>query len=283
MARSTGSARARLLGPALRRLYEEHKITLRELETRTGIPNSTLSRMFSGARPISLDQTTKILDALDVVGTARTEILHRAAGEDSGGGWWPIGVPNPAMHLAAMLEFDRAVSHFVEVSSLLFPSITQTGGYARAIIGGAAPRHEVEHRVAVRLGRREMLTRRTNPVHATVVIGQAALENEIGGPEVMIEQFSHMLDLAKVMDFRILPINVGYHDCLPNPAFSFLRFPDDSPLVHIEIGDSGMYIDDERFVDWYDKAVREVLTLALSPEMSVKKVTEMLTGRMGTR
>lgn len=280
MARSTGSARARLLGPALRRVYEERRITLRELETRTGIPNSTLSRMFSGDRPISLEQATKILDALDVAGADRTSILDRAAGEDSGSGWWPIGVPNPAMHLAAMLEFDKTVSHFVEVSSLLFPSFAQTSGYARAIIGGGAPRHEVEQRVAVRLGRREMLYRRTNPVHATVVIGQAALENEIGGPEVMAEQLSHMLDLSKTVDFRLLPTNVGYHDCLPNPAFSFLRFPSDSPLVHIEIGDSGMYIDDEQFVDWYDKAVREVLTIALSPEMSVMKVAEMLADRM---
>lgn len=281
MARSTGTARSRLLGPALRAAYEKRPVTLRELESRTGIPNSTLSRMFKGERNVTLDQATQILDALNVEGSERAGILDRAAGGD-GPGWWPIGVPDPAMHLAAMLEFDRTMTEFVEVHVGMFPSITQAEKYARGIIARKAPSHEVGQRVAVRLGRREMLYRR-DPVKVTVIVGEAALENEIGGPDGMNEQLSYILDLSEKIDFRILPTNVGSHDCLANPAFSVLRFAEASPLIHIEIGDSGTYIDDEAIVDWYENAVREVLTLALPPEMSVAKVAEILADRMETR
>jgi hypothetical protein len=282
MARSTGTARSRLLGPALRAAYEKRGTTLRELESQTGIPNSTLSRMFKGERNVSLDQATQILDALGVEGAERASILDRAAGGDNADhGWWPIGVPDPAMHLAAMLEFDRTMTEFIEVHMVMFPSVTQAEKYARGIIARKAPAHEVGQRVAVRLGRREMLRRR-DPVKVTVIVGEAALANEIGGHDGMTEQLAYALELTKKVDFRILPADVGPHDCLANPAFSVLRFAEASPLVHLEIGDSGTYIDDEAIVDWYENAVREVLTLALSPEMSVMKLTEMLTDRMET-
>lgn len=279
MVSSTGSAKARTLGPALRKACEACGVGLRELERRTGIPNSSLSRMLAGERLARPEQVLAILDAIDASEDLREDILLVSQAPDTGHSWLPIGVPEPRSHLVAMLEFERTAIRITENNPLAVPGLLQTGDYARAIIHAEAP-EDVEPRVAVRVGRRDVLHRR-NPVHMTALIGEGALLTNIGGREVMSDQLEHLLMMAALPNvvLRLVPLGAGWHPGLIGP-FALFEFENASPIVHLETRWSGLYLHEEADVDSYRDAADRVLSAALTPEMSVTKVTEMLADRM---
>lgn len=284
MVSSTGTPKARTLGPALRRAREEAGVGLRELERRTNgkIKNSTWSRIESGERLPQPEQVIMVLDELNVPEAQREVILDVMGAEDTGHSWVPVGVPEPRNHLVAMLEFERTTQRITQVAMTVIPGLLQTADYARAIIQAEAPADDVEPRVAVRVGRREILTRRRNPVRMTALIGEPAITSDVGGPDVMDEQLRHLLEMAERpnIDIRIVPAGIGYHPGMVKPLFSLFDFESASPILHIEVGDAGLYLHEEPDVDSYRDAAQRVLDVALTPKMSVMKVTELLTGRM---
>lgn len=283
MVSSTGSAKARTLGAALKRAREKAGVGLRELERRTGgaIKNSSWSRVESGERLPLPELVIRALDELGVPDAQREVILDVMHAEDTGHSWLPVGVPEPRTHLVAMLEFERTAQRISQVAMTVIPGLLQTADYARSIIRTEAPAADVEPRVAVRVGRREILNRR-NPVQMTALIGEAAITANVGGREVMDEQLRHLLAMAEKphIDIRIVPVGIGYHPGMVKPLFSVFDFESASPILHIEVGDAGLYLHQEADVDSYRDAAQHVLDVALTPEMSVMKVTELLTGRM---
>lgn len=281
MVSSTGTAKARTLGAALRDACEKcGGVGLRELERRTKIPNSSLSRMLAGERLAKPEHVLAILDAIDAPEAVRADVLHVSQAPDTGHSWMPIGVPEPRSHLIAMLEFERTASSITEVAMTIVPGLLQTAEYARAIIRAEAAPDDVEPRVAVRVGRREILNRR-EPVRMTALVGETAIRDNIGGLDVMTEQWHHLLEMAEKpnIDFRVVPEGIGFHPGLVTPLFSVFDFAQASPIVHIETRFSGMYLHEEDDVDANRDAVARVLDVALSPEMSVAKVAEILTDR----
>jgi len=283
MVSSTGTAKARTLGAALKRAREQADVGLRELERRTAgaIKNSTWSRVESGERLPQPEQVIRVLDELDVTGALRQEILAVMDAEDTGHSWLPVGVPEPRAHLAAMLEFERTTKRITQVAMTVVPGLLQTAEYARAVIRAEAPAADVEPRVAVRVGRREILNRR-NPVQMTALIGEAAITANVGGREAMDDQLRHLLTMAEKpnIDLRIVPGGIGYHPGMVKPLFSLFDFESASPILHIEVGEAGLYLHEEADVEGYRDAARKVLDVALTPRMSVMKVTELLAGRM---
>lgn len=283
MVSSTGTAKARTLGAALKRAREQAGVGLRELERRTdgAIKNSTWSRVENGERLPPPDLVFRALDALDAPEAQRELILDVMGAEDTGHSWLPVGVPEPRSHLVAMLEFERTTERITQVAMTVIPGLLQTAEYARAIIRAEAPAEDVEPRVAVRVGRREILNRR-KPVQMTALIGEGAITADVGGKEVMDEQLRHLLAMSEKpnIDIHIVPNGIGYHPGMVKPLFSLFDFESASPILHIEVGDAGLYLHQEPDVDSYRDAARRVLDVALTPKMSVMKVTELLTGRM---
>jgi hypothetical protein len=167
-----------------------------------------------------------------------------------------------------------------EVAMTIIPGLLQTADYARAIIRAEADPDDVEPRVAVRVGRRDVLHRR-HPVRMTALVGEAALLANVGGPEVMADQLHQLATMAALpnVDLRIVPINSGWHPGLIGP-FSLFEFETASPIVHLETRWSGLYLHEEADVDSYRDAADRVLSVALTPEMSVMKVTGILADRM---
>jgi hypothetical protein len=94
--------------------------------------------------------------------------------------------------------------------NLLIPGLLQTADYARAVIRShvTVPRVQVEQRVAVRLRRQQRLDD-DDPLHLTIVISEAALNQEIGGAAVLREQLEHLTEMIEkysdTLDLRVVP------------------------------------------------------------------------------
>ncbi|MGK5543397.1 Scr1 family TA system antitoxin-like transcriptional regulator [Streptomyces sp. URMC 127] len=100
------------------------------------------------------------------------------------------------------------IQHFAN----LFPGVTQTKEYARAIFEAATPLFggDVEEKVEDRMARKSILDR-DDPVWFWSILDESALYRVVGSHEVMCGQLTHVLELAERprVTFRILPYDRG--------------------------------------------------------------------------
>src|SRR4029077_3899764 len=101
-----------------------------------------------------------------------------------------------------------------------------TEGYVRAAAAAdpSVPDGMEEGRVAATIAYRQaILCGREREL--TVVIGEAALKQQVGGRKILREQFEHLAELSSEHDWltiRILPFNAGAHAAGDGGAFSVL-------------------------------------------------------------
>lgn len=175
--------------------------------------------------------------------------------------------------LDELLVRERDAVAITDVAPLLVPGLLQTSRYARAIMTeGDVPPDQIETRVAVRVGRREALTRR-NPAHLLALLGEQVLRQLIGGPDVMAEQLEYLLKVAELptVDLRIVPTATGWHPGLEGP-FVLDEFEDGTAIVHLETRTSGLFLDEEEHVTPYRDAAEKVLRKAMSAAESAELI-----------
>ncbi|MHA5054257.1 helix-turn-helix domain-containing protein [Streptomyces sp. SD15] len=116
--------------------------------------------------------------------------------------------------------------------------LLQTEAYVRAVLG-ALDQADLDDRTAVRLARQCIFEKGEPPVF-WMVLSEAALYQEIGGPEVMREQLAHLLSFEgdSRINIQVLPFTVGAHAGLTG-SFNLYRFEKDPDIVYTEGYGSG--------------------------------------------
>lgn len=270
MVRTTPKALA--LGAQLRSARTASKLSLRELGRRLQVDHSVLSRYESGERSPEPEEVAAILALLGVNGGERERIIDLA--RDTGGSSWiAVGLPEQRAQLAALLDFEQMATEIVDVSPLLVPGLLQTGSYARAIMRAAGvPDDEVETRVAVRVGRRDVLMRE-RPAHLTALVGEAVLRQMVGGPKVMGEQLQHMLQMSQLpnVDLRVVSSKVDWHPGLDGP-FVLMTLDKATSVVHLENRLSGLFLHEKGDLAAYQGAAEKVLRVAMSAEETAELI-----------
>jgi transcriptional regulator with XRE-family HTH domain len=104
---------------------------------------------------------------------------------------------------------------------LVFPGLLQTADYARALFekNGQATSVDIETQVSTRLARQKVLTRDDPPMFVTV-IDEGVLHRAIGGPKVMQEQLTHLVDLCTERSdivVQVIPNDTGAYAGLAGP------------------------------------------------------------------
>jgi len=254
---------------ALREAREDKGVKLRDLAEMIGRPAGTVSRWETGARAPQPTDVAQVLASLGIVGARYDEIVAMASAVDPSL-WLAMTLPEMQQQLTTLLDIERSATRIIDVSPLLIPGLLQTADYARAIMmsGHGVPVGEVETRVAVRLGRRDAITR-SNPVEMVAVIGEAVLEQEIGGHTVMAAQLTHLLEMSKRpnIDVRVIPTRSAWHPAMEGP-FLLVESAESTTVVHIENRRSGLFLHRLPDVELYREATELVLNAAMSPEDS---------------
>lgn len=260
--------KARRLGAALREARTDAGLGVRELANRLGKDHSLVSRYERGQRAPKPEDVATILGILGVNGERREEILALARGTDDRR-WVAASLPELQQQLAALIDFEGEATSIVDMAPLLVPGLLQTSAYARAIMTRAeVPPSEIGTRVAVRIGRSDVL-KRESPVQLTALIGDPVLRQRVGGPAVMAEQLRHLARLAELpnVDLRVIPGDSDWHPGLEGP-FSVMDFEEESPIVHLENRRSALFLHEDDDVAAYREAVAMVLREAMSPDDS---------------
>ncbi|MGQ0841015.1 helix-turn-helix domain-containing protein [Actinokineospora sp.] len=269
------------LGSALRQARLGKGLKLREFAARISRDPAMLSRWETGERTPKPEQVAQILTALGVSGDQYDDVLTLVHGTHEPH-WVATTLPEHRQQMSAYLEYEQNARHMTAVAPLLIPGLLQTTEYIRAIMsaGGVLP-IDILTRIAVRIGRRDVINR-SNPANLVALIGQAALYQDIGGKVVMVDQLRHLVEMSRRpnIDLRIVPFGVGWHPGLEGP-FHLFESDNPAPVVFLDTRRSTLWLHSNDDVNAYKHAVDTVLRVAMSPDDSVRFITE-IANRMET-
>lgn len=91
--------------------------------------------------------------------------------------------------------------------------LVQTEAYARALLAtmpGVTP-EVLERRLVGRTNRQQRMLYRPDPPEVWILVDELALYREVGSPEIMAEQLSHLLDVAALPDVTLLVVPAKGH------------------------------------------------------------------------
>ncbi|MFC7305311.1 Scr1 family TA system antitoxin-like transcriptional regulator [Streptomyces monticola] len=195
---------------------------------------------------------------------------------------------------------DAAVADYFEPARLLeqqavmirefalsfIPGILQTERYARAVLGTSFPpvsEEECDRLVVTRLERAKILNDPISPV-VWALLDEAVLRRTAGGPDVMVEQVLHLVQLVETRRVRIhvLPFGLGVHPLMQG-MLTLLRFEDQPPVAYSEGIQVGKVHDSPAMVDRlqgaYDLALGDAMPLKES--LALMKATAKDYGHHG--
>jgi len=264
-----------LLGAQLRRLRESKGITRETAGWEIRASESKISRMELGRVSFKERDIVDLLTLYGVSDDAEREALLSLAREANAPNWWQRYtdvLPNwfqPFLGLEAAAELIRTY----EVQFV--PGLLQTRDYARAVLSLAPDNpsgEDVDRRVAVRLGRQQILTRPDAPA-LWAVVDEAVLRRPVGGTEAMRMQIEALIEASKLpnVTVQVIPFSAGGHSAAGG-AFTILRFPDQGlpDVVYLEQITTALYLDKRDDVEAYAVAMSRLCVEAEPPARTVK-------------
>jgi transcriptional regulator with XRE-family HTH domain len=262
----------RRLAQELRRLRSVAGLTISDVAGRLECSAGKISRIETGAVGAQATDVRAMLDLYGVSGTDRDALadLVRLARRPA---WWhQYADVVPAESSRFFGLEDGAVSIDQHAGSLV-PGLLQTPAYARAVLSAPAdvPAADVERRIELRL-RRQQLLARPHPPRLHVLLDEAALRREVGGPEVLAGQLDRLASLAteEHVVLQVLPFGAGGAHQALGVAFTVFGFADpaDARVVYLEQLTGNALLESAEEVGGYRAAFAESADRALDPGRS---------------
>ncbi|MFD0690534.1 helix-turn-helix domain-containing protein [Actinomadura fibrosa] len=261
--------RRRKIGDALREFREELGLTQCAASRILECSQASVSAYENGHRAIRPRDLKYILDTYGVTDELVRGRLLSLAAQGRQRGWWHNFEERfePGVVDFASLEADASRILIFEPERV--HGLLQTEAYAHAVILGSgsavrSPR-DAETEVNFRL-HRQRLHEQTNPPRISVILGEGALRQLIGGPVVMREQHRKLLTMGERphISLRVIPFSAGAHP--GHGAFTILSVGIDAPLdvVAIDCLTRNWYIDEPPEIEYYTEAFEALEGFALS-------------------
>ncbi|WP_236240178.1 helix-turn-helix transcriptional regulator [Streptomyces sp. CC228A] len=269
--RKSPTLRQRRLGAELRKMRAAAGITTEAAAALLGVPRTNIPNMESGRSGISAErvrtlarnyscQDAELVDALAAMATDRTE------------GWWEHHRDTLTADFVDVAELEWYAKRLRVALTVHMPGILQTEEHARALFKLVIPRlssAEIEARVAHRTGRRQVLDKPDPPV-VDVVLHEAALRMQFGGPRVARRQLEHLAAASTRphVTVRVIPFKAGG---FPGAGQSVIYAQDrvqQLDVVELDSTHGPEFLDSEEQLRNYRSQLDEMQSLTLPPEAS---------------
>jgi transcriptional regulator with XRE-family HTH domain len=243
-----GTAQAHELGSELRRIRDAAGLRGQDLADRLGWSVTKLSRVESGLRGIT---------ALDVVrygahcgvDADRIDGLVELCREPGAPGYWLT------QRLHTLVFHETVAAFSASYDPLVIPGLLQTEEYATALIG-----ENRQGLIRGRMERQRVLQNRPFEFY----IHEQALRLPVGGGRVMNEQLLKLVLVATQprITIRVIPTVLGEQAALGAP-FLLFRYENHRPLVYLEHGPVGLFVEDVDHVDKFQDKLARLSDVAL--------------------
>jgi transcriptional regulator with XRE-family HTH domain len=285
--RPSPTVRRRRLRYELRRLRDEHGLTIEQVQEASGgdIKAPSISRWENGERSVRPTDLRLLLDIYQVDGERR-EALLTLARQAKERGWWQSYASAIPEWFQVYVGLEAEASTVRVYESELVDGLLQTPDYYRAFLGAApaaAADAEAERKIEVRLARQERLTGEDPPEY-WAVLNEAVIRRVVGGAEVMAAQLDHIAEMAALpqVNVQVLPFAAGVHPAMDG-SFRILGFPEpgDPDVVYLENQAGSLYLEEAAEIDRYARMFSHLIAKALDPEESrrlIARIAADLTG-----
>ncbi|NKE57773.1 helix-turn-helix domain-containing protein [Lentzea sp. PSKA42] len=274
MPRRKSSVVGREFGEGLRKAIEQTKLTHRKLAEELGWDEAKLSDLVRGKGGVTDAELTLLLGFCRV---KPPEVQHLLAlyRETRESGYLKIPEDGPPDQVPLLLNQERLANEITVWSANLIPGHLQTTDYMRAVIDGAARKSiDYEKVIAAKLERRKLFHWSRTFVF---YIHEQALRLPVGGPEVMKDQYIHLLTMAQrsYITLRVVPTAIGAH-AGTSGSFLQLGYEKFDPVIFLEGKTSGLFLEDTRSLAVYSSVLKLLDDQALDPEESNALITSIL-------
>ena len=182
----------------------------------------------------------------------------------------------------SLVDHEQEAVSLLSYETQLVPGLLQTREYCRASFDSRYPAlgsETAEQWVGARM-ERQLVWQREQPPVGHFVLEESILRRQVGGPEVMRDQFRRILEYTEPvhMSFQIMPMDRMPHAGLAGPM-TLLETPDNERLVYLEVQRASFLVDDPNEVRDYHHKYGMLRSQALSPDESVRYLHELLGDR----
>ncbi len=271
--------RRRRLGAALRRLREATGMSLEAVALELGWSASKISRIELAQIAVTPADVRALLGVLEV--SDEVETLVNLAGEDRQPGWWRHYAEVLPKWFEGYLSLESEAARLLAYESEVVPGLLQTEEYAAEILRHSTytPLPDEAARAAELRRARQVRLVGNDPVHLDVVINEGALRRTVGGPDVMRDQLSRLVEATELPNvvLRVLLFEAGAHPGVDG-SFTVVEFsdPDDPRIVYLDWMTDSDYLDGLRDIAAYRYAHERLRAAALSPSDSREMISGLL-------
>ncbi|GGQ23911.1 transcriptional regulator with XRE-family HTH domain [Actinomadura coerulea] len=250
------------LASDLRIWRTERNMTQEALGNLLGVTKAHVSNWESGRENMPM----KHAETLDLIWRARGHFarLRRLAERTHDPGWWSQYIP-----------LEAKASRVSYWALAIIPGLLQTEDYARTLLEDGQIIEDVEAAVTARMARQAVLERE-RPPELRILLNEAALEQPVGGPEVMRQQLAHLMTLShrRNVILRTVPRNVGAHIGLDG-SFTLLSGGNWS-AAYMEANTGGRLTHDPTMLDDFVRRFDLIGSEALSASASRSHVARIM-------
>jgi transcriptional regulator with XRE-family HTH domain len=180
--------------------------------------------------------------------------------------------------LAEYYELEDEAEQASMLEGEFVPGLIQTRAYARALISAWDPQvsdDQVDRLLSIRMDRQARLLD-DHPMWLRVVLGEAALLTQVGGPDVLRGQLEQLATLAHdvpTVRIRVLPFSAGARPALGR-NFTILRFPEeaDPDVIFAESVTYFVLEDETAEVEKFRDAYNQLWDMALDEGRSARLI-----------
>jgi transcriptional regulator with XRE-family HTH domain len=276
MADLSPTIRQRELGMRLREFRTAKGLTVEDVAHELLCSPTKVSRAETGARRATLRDVRDLCQIYGIDSETSAELMELAR-EARQPGWW---TKYDDLKIAPYIGMEQAATAITAFGMYYVPALLQTEDYARAIIKGIAPKIEEDilgQRVEARMMRQKLLFQPKPPKYR-VLVDEAVLHRQVGGPAVMKAQLDKILSLIREerAAAQVLPYEVGAYGAVDS-NFAYLEFagtmlPD---LVFVEGLASNLYMERPDELERFREALEYLRDEALNPRDSAKRIEEI--------
>lgn len=275
MPRRKSSVVGREFGEGVRRAIEQTALTHRKLAEELGWDEAKLSDLVRGKGGVTEGDVRQLLGYCRVKPDEARRLIALFH-ETRESGYLEIPDDGPPDQVPVLLNQEVLANEITVWSMNLIPGHLQTTDYMRAVIDGAARSKSLDYEkvIAAKLERRKLFHWSRTFVF---YMHEQALRLPVGGPDVMKDQYLHLLGMAQrsYITLRVVPAAIGAH---AGSSGSFLRLSYEKfePVVFLEGETSGLFLEDTRSLAVYSAVLKLLDDQALDPEESKELITSIL-------
>lgn len=270
----------RLLGEELERLRKDANLSIADLVEALKVTDSTITRYLSGEM---LGAWGNYREWVRVCGGSEADLadvsrLYDQAKDEPPPLRLPSSTPKAFRRL---VNEERNARKIRTIAPLFVPGLLQTREYAQAQFDAGHhfndPRSRVDGALSVRLQRQERLSESSaNPLEYHVILDEAVISRQVGGPAVMANQLEHIADLirAKRITAQVVPFEAGAYGIGSCVIVDYAE--GEQSGVYLEYPLGGAWVEDTSDVRRFTTMFEDAERIALSTDKTMDLLTQKI-------